>query len=140
VVFDPERDLAVLHVPGLRAPALPFVGEPAGRGADAIVLGYPLNGPYNAQPARISEARTITGPAIDDSTEVTREVYTIRGLVRRGNSGGPLMSPNGDVLGVIFAVARDNRNQGYALTAAEAAGAAKLGTDRTRAVATGGCG
>jgi S1-C subfamily serine protease len=140
VVFDPERDLAVIHVPGLRAPVLPFAREPAGQGADAIVLGYPLNGPYNAQPARISEAGGITGPAIDDSTEVTRDIYTIRGLVRRGNSGGPLMSPNGDVLGVIFAVARDDRNLGYALTAAEAAGTAKLGADRSRAVDTGACG
>jgi S1-C subfamily serine protease len=140
VVFDPERDLAVIYVPGLRAPVLPFVREPAGRGADAIVLGYPLDGPYNAQAARISEAGAITGPAIDDSAEVTRDIYTIRALVRRGNSGGPLVAPNGDVLGVIFAVARDDRNLGYALTAAEAAGAAELGVDRTRGVGTGACG
>jgi S1-C subfamily serine protease len=139
VVFDPDRDLAVIYVPGLRAPVLPFVREPAGKGANAIVLGYPLNGPYNAQAARISEAGAITGPTIDDSGEVTREVYTIRGLVRRGNSGGPLMAPNGSVLGVIFAVARDDRNLGFALTAAEAAGAAKAGADRTRRVETGAC-
>ena len=139
VVFDPERDLAVIYVPGLRAPVLPFVREPAGRGANAIVLGYPLNGPYNAQPARISEAGPITGPAIDDSAEVTREIYTIRALVRRGNSGGPLMAPNGEVLGVIFAVARDDRNLGFALTAKEAAGPAGLGAERTAAVETGAC-
>jgi S1-C subfamily serine protease len=140
VVFDPERDLAVIYVPGLRAPVLPFVREPAAPGADAIVLGYPLNGPYNAQPARVRESGAITGPAIDDSADVTREIYTIRALVRRGNSGGPLVAPNGDVLGVIFAVAREDRNVGFALTAAEASGPAKLGADRTRGVETGACG
>ncbi|GAA3943671.1 MarP family serine protease [Actinoplanes auranticolor] len=140
VVFDPERDLAVIYVPGLRAPVLPFVREPAAPGADAIVLGYPLNGPYNAQAARVRESGDITGPAIDDSADVTREIYTIRALVRRGNSGGPLVAPNGDVLGVIFAVAREDRNVGFALTAAEASGPAKLGADRTRGVETGACG
>ena len=139
VVFDPERDLAVIYVPGLRAPVLPFVREQAGTGANAIVLGYPLDGPYNAQAARISQAGDITGPNIDDSAEVTREIYTIRALVRRGNSGGPLVAPNGDVLGVIFAVARDDRNVGFALTAAEASGAARLGAERTRGVETGDC-
>ena len=140
VVFDPARDLAVIYVPGLRAPVLPFVRAPVGPGANAIVLGYPLDGPYNAQAARISEAGDVTGPAIDESAEVTREVYTIRALVRRGNSGGPLVAPNGDVLGVIFAVARDDRNVGFALTAAEAAGPAQLGVNRTRGVETGACG
>ena len=140
VVFDPERDLAVIYVPGLRARVLPFVRRPADTGANAIVLGYPLDGPYNAQAARIREAGDITGPNIDDSANVTREIYTIRALVRRGNSGGPLMAPNGEVLGVIFAVARDDRNVGFALTAAEAAGAARAGTDRTRGVETGACG
>lgn len=140
VVFDPARDLAVIYVPGLRAPVLPFVRAPVGPGANAIVLGYPLDGPYNAQAARISEAGDVTGPAIDESAEVTREVYTIRALVRRGNSGGPLVAPNGDVLGVIFAVARDDRNVGFALTAAEASGPAKLGVNRTRGVETGACG
>jgi hypothetical protein len=139
VLFDPHRDLAVIRVPGLRAPVLPFVREPAGRGADAVVLGYPLNGPYNAQPARVSESGDITGPDITDTAKVTREIYTIRGLVRRGNSGGPLMTPDGDVLGVIFAVARDDRNVGFALTAAEAAGAAKQGTQSNRGVGTGAC-
>jgi S1-C subfamily serine protease len=140
VVFDPERDLAVIHVPGLRAPVLPFGREPARTGADAIVLGYPLNGPYNAQAARVRESGDITGPAIDDSADVTRQIYTIRALVRRGNSGGPLLAPNGDVLGVIFAVAREDRNVGFALTAAEAAGPAELGVERTRGVGTGACG
>jgi S1-C subfamily serine protease len=140
VLFDPARDLAVVYVPGLRAPVLPFVRRPAAKGADALVLGYPLNGPYNAQAARVSRSGAITGPNLDETADVTREIYTIRALVRRGNSGGPLLTPAGDVLGVIFAVARDDRNVGFALTAAEASGAAKQGADRTRGVETGACG
>jgi S1-C subfamily serine protease len=139
VVYDPERDLAVLYVPGLTAPMMPFVQKPAGTGASAIVLGFPLDGPYDAQSARVREVSRITGPDIYDSGDVTREIYTIRALVRSGNSGGPLVSPSGKVLGVIFAAAADDRNVGFALTAAEASGTAKLGTERTRGVRTGDC-
>jgi S1-C subfamily serine protease len=66
-------------------------------------------------------------------------MYTIRALVRSGNSGGPLVAPNGRVLGVIFAAAADDPKTGFALTAAEAASTAKAGTDRTDAVRTGNC-
>ncbi|OJF13658.1 peptidase S1 [Couchioplanes caeruleus subsp. caeruleus] len=139
VVYDPDRDLAVVYVPGLKAPLMPFVRKPAGTGANAIVLGFPLDGPYNAQGARVRDVSKITGPDIYDSGNVTREIYTIRALVQSGNSGGPLIAPNGDVLGVIFAAAADDRNVGFALTAAEAAGTAKLGIERTRGVKTGDC-
>ncbi|MEV4635807.1 MarP family serine protease [Actinoplanes sp. NPDC049548] len=139
VVYDPERDLAVIYVPGLRAPVLDFVPKPAGTGANAIVLGFPLDGPYNAQGARVRDVSNITGPDIYDSGNVTREIYTIRALVQSGNSGGPLIAPNGDVLGVIFAAAADDRNVGFALTAAEASSTARLGIERTRGVRTGDC-
>ena len=139
VVYDPERDLAVIFVPGLRAPVMPFVKKPAGTGANAVVLGYPLDGPYDAKSARVREVSNITGPDIYDSGDVTREIYTIRALVRSGNSGGPLVSPTGKVLGVIFAAAADDRTTGFALTAKEAAGTATLGTERTRGVRTGDC-
>jgi S1-C subfamily serine protease len=139
VVYDPRRDLAVIYVPGLAAPAMRFAGEPAGTGASAIVLGYPQDGPYNAQSARIRDVSNITGPDIYDANDVTRQIYTIRALVRSGNSGGPLIAPNGQVLGVIFAAAADDRNVGFALTAAEAESTAKAGTEHTAAVRTGNC-
>lgn len=139
VVYDPERDLAVIYVPGLRAPVMPFVKKQASTGANAIVLGYPLDGPYNAQSARIRDVSNITGPDIYDAGDVTREIYTIFAKVRSGNSGGPLVAPNGDVLGVIFAAAADDQTTGFALTAEEAAGTASLGVERTRGVKTGEC-
>ncbi|MER7418049.1 MarP family serine protease [Micromonospora peucetia] len=139
VVYDPDRDLAVLHVPGLPGPSMRFAAGNAGSGADAIVLGFPLDGPYNAQSARIRDVDRITGPDIYSAGNVTREVYTIRALVQSGNSGGPLVSSNGLVLGVIFAAAADDPNTGFAVTAAEARPVALAGAERTRAVGTGAC-
>lgn len=139
VVYDPERDLAVVYVPGLKAPVMPFVPKAAASGASAIVLGYPQDGPYDAQSARVSDVSRITGPDIYDSGDVTREIYTIRSLVRSGNSGGPLITPNGQVLGVIFAAAADDKNTGFALTANEAAPIAQQGLSRTRGVSTADC-
>lgn len=139
VVYDPNRDLAVLFVPGLSAPVMPFASREAAVEDDAIVLGFPLDGPYNAQPARIRDVGDIPGPNIYESGRVTREIYTIRGLVRSGNSGGPLVGPDGQVLGVIFAAAADDRNTGFAVTADEARSTATAGLERTRATSTGDC-
>ncbi|WIM96258.1 MarP family serine protease [Actinoplanes oblitus] len=139
VVYDPKRDLAVIRVPGLKAPVMSFVTKAAASGANAIVLGYPQDGPYNAQSARVRDVGPITGPDIYESGDVTRQIYTIKSLVRSGNSGGPLISPAGDVLGVIFAAAADDKNVGFALTAAEAAPVAELGRERTEGVKTGEC-
>lgn len=139
VVYDPNRDLAVLYVPGLSAPVMPFAPRAAPTNADAIVLGFPLDGPYNPQPARVRDVGEITGPNIYESGNVTREIYTIRALVRSGNSGGPLVAPNGQVLGVIFAAAADDRNTGFAVTADEASTVAKAGIERTDGTGTGAC-
>jgi S1-C subfamily serine protease len=138
VSYDPERDLAVLYVPGLEGPVMRF-GGPAQTGSDAIVLGFPLDGPYDAQSARVRDRRDITGPDIYNTGKVTREVYTIRGLVRSGNSGGPMLSTDGSVLGVIFAAAADDSQTGFAITADEASSVASDGQNRTEATSTGGC-
>lgn len=139
VVYDPERDLAVLYVPGLIAPPLRLADSAVDSGADAIVLGYPLDGPYDAQAARVRDVGDITGPDIYDGQRVTREVYTIRALVRSGNSGGPLITPTGRVLGVIFAAAADDKNTGFAVTAEEATPIAAAGATKTSGVGTQTC-
>jgi S1-C subfamily serine protease len=139
VAYDPDRDLAVLYVPGLSAPAMKFAPKKAGTGADAVVIGFPLDGPFDARAARIRDSRDITGPDIYDTGKVTRDIYTIRALVRSGNSGGPLVSSDGSVLGVIFAAAADDPQTGFALTADEAAPVATAGLNHNDATGTGKC-
>ena len=117
----------MLRVPGLRLRPLPFATEPAATGDDAIVVGYPEDGPFFAGPARIRDRMQIRGPDIYDDRTVTREVYSIYGDVRSGNSGGPLLAPDGSVYGVIFAAAVDQQRTGFALTAAEVADDARPG-------------
>ncbi|MGW8592733.1 MarP family serine protease [Dietzia sp. NPDC055877] len=116
VVFDPGVDVAVLRVPELSAPVLPFAAERARTGDNAIVLGYPGNGPYRPDAARIRERVTLRGPDIYRQQTVEREVYILRGTVREGNSGGPLVTPEGEVAGVVFGAAMDADDTGYALT------------------------
>jgi len=139
VVYDSSRDLAVIYVQNLGLPVMRFAPKPAVTGADAVVVGYPLDGPYDRQAARVRDVRSITGPDIYDRDRVTREVYTIRGLVRSGNSGGPLLSTEGAVLGVIFAAAADDPQTGFAVTAAEAAPVAEEGIRQTASTSTGAC-
>lgn len=119
VSFDPKMDISILAVPDLPAEPLAFVDKPAAAGTDAIVLGYPGGGVFNATPARIREIIELNGPDIYQNTTVTREVYTIRGVVRQGNSGGPMIDTDGRVLGVVFGAAVDDDETGFVLTARE---------------------
>jgi S1-C subfamily serine protease len=139
VLYDPERDIAVLRVPDLGLRPLAFARTPVDTNDDAIVLGYPEDGPFFAGAGRIRDRMEIRGPDIYDERTVTRQVYSIYADVRSGNSGGPLIAPDGTVLGVIFAAAVDQQQTGFALTAAEVAGAARTGTSATTPVGTGDC-
>ncbi|WP_327148768.1 MarP family serine protease [Nocardia sp. NBC_01329] len=116
VEFDPSMDIAVLAVPGLVAPVIPRAPEPAESGESAIVLGYPGGGRYTASAARVRETLDLTGPTIYRDGTVEREVYTVRGSVRAGNSGGPLVDTEGNVLGVVFGAAVTDDDTGYVLT------------------------
>ncbi|WP_030144657.1 MarP family serine protease [Glycomyces sp. NRRL B-16210] len=139
IVFEPDKDLAILSVPGLDAPALPLRTALAASGDDAVVLGYPGGGAYTATAARIREARIVTGPDIYDDGTVTREVYQLYAHIIGGNSGGPLLNPDGEVIGVIFAAAVDDPETGYALTIAESASVLDAGRRSTGPVGTGSC-
>jgi uncharacterized membrane protein required for colicin V production len=139
VLYDPETDIAVLSVPGLTAPVLPFAGRPAESGQDGIVLGYPLDGPYRAAPARVRDQIILNGPDIYDTNQVRREVFTLRALVQSGNSGGPLVDTEGRVIGVIFGAATDQSETGFALTAGEVSDEVKAAPDLSRSVSTGNC-
>jgi len=139
VLYDSQRDLAVLDVPDLTAAPLVFASRPAEPGADAIVAGYPLDGPYTLTPARVRALIQLRGPNIYSNDTVTREVYTLRSQVRPGNSGGPLLAPDGTVLGVIFGAAIDETDVGFALTAAEVAPVVQAGLTDDSAASTEAC-
>lgn len=139
VLFDPARDVAVLYAPGLTATPLSFATGTARSGADAVVLGYPQDGPFDARPARIRDFERITGHDIYGQLSVDRDIYTIRSTVRAGNSGGPLITPAGRVLGVVFASALDSADTGFVLTAGEVSSDATDGRYATEPVSTGVC-
>ncbi|MFD1829122.1 MarP family serine protease [Streptomyces desertarenae] len=119
VLYDWERDIAVLDVPSLDAPALEFVEDDAETGDDAIVAGFPENGAFDVRSARVRGRIQATGPDIYHRGTVRRDVYSLHALVRQGNSGGPLLTPDGRVYGVIFAKSLEDENTGYALTGDE---------------------
>jgi S1-C subfamily serine protease len=138
VLYDPKRDIAVLYVPGFGQTPLQFAGT-AARGQSAVVAGYPENGPFRPVAARVRGVETARGPDIYQSSQVTREIYSVYAVVRPGNSGGPLLAPDGRVYGVVFAAAVEDRHTGYALTAGEVAPDARAGAQARQPVSTRGC-
>ncbi len=139
VYYDPKVDVAVLRVPDLEAKPLVFHPEPELPGADVIVLGYPLDGPFTPTSGKIRQTINLKGPDIYDTGEVTREVYTVRAVVRSGNSGGPMIDPQGRVAGVVFGAALDDQETGFVLTVDQVAPAVQAASGLTRAVTTGSC-
>jgi S1-C subfamily serine protease len=138
VYYNPDIDIAVLSVDGLDAPYLRFERDGRPRQAGAV-LGYPQDGPYDVQAARIRGEQRLRSPDIYGEGTVVREVYSLRSLVRPGNSGGPLVSTRGRVLGVIFAASVTDTETGYALTADQVADAAASGLTAGNRVSTGEC-
>jgi S1-C subfamily serine protease len=139
VLYDPKVDVAVLRVPELTAEPLPFEPRPAQAGQDAIVVGYPLDGPFTATAGKVRQQINLRGPDIYETGEVTRDVYTIRAVVRSGNSGGPMIDPQGRVTGVVFGAALDDQETGFVLTVDQVAPAVQAAPNLTRAVDTGSC-
>lgn len=139
VLFDPQIDVAVLRVPGLRSQGLRFATEQASRGDDAIVIGFPGGKAYTVGSARVRDVQRARGADIYDQKGVVREIYSLRATVRPGNSGGPMLDPEGRVLGMVFAASVDDAETGYALTRGEIADDAVAGARATASVPTGPC-
>jgi S1-C subfamily serine protease len=112
VHFDPHNDVAVLRVPHLGVPSLALAGDPRSGTAGAI-LGYPLNGPFDVRAARIGQTRTVLSDDAYGNGPVQRSLTTLRGVVRSGNSGGPVVDADGRVLTTVFAATTSGRPGGY---------------------------
>ena len=138
VLFDPLRDIAVLYVPGLDAPPLRLMRH-AQAGSSAIIAGYPDSLPLTPVPARVSNPIAVTILDIYSTAAVTRQVYVVRATVRPGNSGGPLLSPEGSVYGVVFAASVNEPGYGAALTVGEVMPDANVGAAATAPVSTQQC-
>lgn len=139
VYYNSDVDIAVLHSPGLGLEPLPWAEQAAVTGDDAIVLGFPQSGPFTAEPARVRDRLTIAGPDIYSTGRVERDAYTVRGSIRQGNSGGPMINPEGQVLGVVFGASVEDSDTGYALTADEVRGHVGDVTRLVDAIPTGSC-
>ena len=102
LAFDPHDDIAVLGVSGLSAPAL-HMAAAARAGTAAAILGYPLDGPFDAQPGRIGNTQPVSTEDAYGNGPITREITSLRGRVRPGNSGGPMVDAEGQVVATVFA-------------------------------------
>ena len=102
VDFDVRDDIAVLRVPALGERPLPLAPNPA-PGTSAAILGYPLDGPFDARPGRIGQTQVVSTQDAYGNGPVLRQITPLRGLVRPGNSGGPLIDAAGAVVGTVFA-------------------------------------
>jgi S1-C subfamily serine protease len=141
VYFNPQLDMALLRVggAGLDEPALALDPNQVGRGQVGAVLGYPGGGPLTYGPAGVMASFDATGLDIYGNVEATRLIYEIDAVVRPGNSGGPLVEPNGVVFGIVFARSTINNNVGYALASPAVLQRVRANEGNTRQVSTQGC-
>jgi len=139
VLFDPELDIAVLSVPGLHDPVLHLSASLVGRGTTGAVLGYPGGGPFTVQPAGVMASFEAVGLDIYNQAQTTREVYELQAVIRPGNSGGPLVEPDGTVVGVVFARSTTNGDVGYALASPPVLQEVERVGPGSPPVGTGGC-
>jgi S1-C subfamily serine protease len=138
VYFDPSVDLAVLKVPGLPVDPLQFSND-VQQGDSVAAIGYPENGGLDVEAARVRDELTASGNDIYNEKIVMREVLSLRADVRPGNSGGPLVLPNGEVVGVVFAASVDDDHTGYAMSSRQVADALDAGLSADHSVDTGDC-
>lgn len=139
VAFDPDLDLAILAVPALDAAPLSRASENQPPGADAVAAGFPWGGPLMLSESRIRGTVVEDGADIFGDPGVPREVYAIRGTVRPGNSGGPLLTLDGRVAGTVFAMSAVDEQTGYVLTDAATAPILDQAPALADPVPTGGC-
>jgi S1-C subfamily serine protease len=136
VMYDPNRDFALLSVPGLGEAPLPIVAPQLGEAG--AVFGHPEGqDPVAVSPARVSQEENAIGPDIYDNHNVTRAILVLASSLAHGDSGGALVDTNGEVIGVAFAISADSSGTSYALNTTELRQA--LAEPRSPSASTGAC-
>jgi S1-C subfamily serine protease len=139
VWFDPNLDFAVLRTSGLAGAPLAIDSSDAARGTTGAILGFPGGGPFDAEPATVLDETEAIGRNIYDESTTLRTIYDLQSNVEPGNSGGPLVLPDGTVLGVVFAKAVSEPGIGYALTAKQIVPEIHQAEGSTEPVSVGSC-
>jgi S1-C subfamily serine protease len=139
VAFDPERDLAIVRVSAFDRPPLFLGTDPNGSAAGTTggVFGHPGGEPLRIAPFKVARVINATGRDIYGSNRTERKVLELAASLRPGDSGSALTNPQGVVVGVAFAIARDVENVAYALAPSELQ--AVLATVSDSTVSTGAC-
>ena len=138
VYFDPSFDLAVLRT-NVTEPALALDTQTVPRLTQGAVLGYPEGGNFSSGPAGVMAEFQAEGRDIYGQGLTVRDVYEIEAVVRPGNSGGPLVLPNGEVIGIVFSRSTTNDMIGYALSSPGVITRVHQAESTNGAVGTGGC-
>jgi S1-C subfamily serine protease len=140
--FDVHDDVAVLSVPGLGRRPLTLAGNPT-VGESAAIAGYPLDGPFTAVPGRLGPTQVVSTQNAYGNGPVLRSIESLRGLVRPGNSGGPLVNAAGQVVGTVFASITGGTvapgGDGLAIPNSIVRKQLSIATSRGRSVSTGQC-
>jgi S1-C subfamily serine protease len=138
--FDPHDDIAILRVSGLQQPALKL-SRHTPPGTAAGILGYPLDGPFDVEPGRIGQTETVSTEDAYGNGPVTRSITALRGKVRPGNSGGPMIDRAGQVVATVFAAITGSSGGegGFAVPNALVAAQLAKSASRTHAVSTQPC-
>src|SRR5215210_681586 len=137
VVFDEKNDIAVLRVTGLGLTPLPLTAPRPGEAA--AVIGFPENGPLDIEPARTGATQRVISSDAYDRGPVERTVTSFRVYVRPGNSGGPAVNADGEVVATVFASRADSSNAGYGIPSQIVKHRLATATQRTQPVSTGKC-
>jgi S1-C subfamily serine protease len=139
LLFDPSYDLAVMRVIGINEPSLALDPDKSARGVEAAVLGYPGGGQFTVAPAGIMAEFEAEGRDIYGQGLTVRDVYEIQAKVRPGNSGGPLVQPGGQVIGVVFSRSTTDSDIGYALASPGVLSRVVRAASLSSPVGTGAC-
>jgi Trypsin-like peptidase domain/Colicin V production protein len=111
--FDARNDLAVLRSSGASGTAALGLDVNAPAGTSAAILGFPENGPFEVRPGRLGTTQTVESQDAYGRGPLRRRITSLRGRVRSGNSGGPMVDSDGDVVTTIFAAAASRERSGF---------------------------